>query len=466
MKTSHLWSSVRRLAAVIGALLAGAADAADANWRVEVNARLRVESRDQNFTFNAAVPSVTDDAWLLTRLRVGVQGEVASGWTFHGQMQDSRELASSRPSVPFVAGSEGDDPFDLRQLYFEKKRAKVIVRVGRQTLAFGDERLVGPLEWNNFARSFDALRVTLPKIGGGLDAFVSSVVQVQPGSGRSWRANHSSRHDIFGGLYSRFAPANALKVEPYVFWRAATAETVYSAGAAGSARPYDVPQRIATLGARITGGPADKLGGFDYDAEMAGQFGDVHGRQLVTGTLVYPGPIWLEQRAWAAHAGVGYSFKTGGRAWRLYAEANRASGDRDPADVSSESFLNLFPTNHKFYGGMDAFAWKNLREIALSVTTVVLRAKVRLEQHWFALDRVSDTWFRANGVTAVRPLTQAARRASRRAGAETDLVVSLAIDPRMTIEGGWSYFAAGRYLRDTGGASDATFVYAQTSFQW
>lgn len=451
-----------RAAAFISASLTCVA--ADAGWQIDVNARLRVESREQNFTFNAALPSITDDTWLLTRLRVGVKGQVVPGWMLHAQVQDSREIDSARPSVPFVAGSEGADPLDLRLLYFEKIAGKVAIRVGRQVLAFGDERLVGPLEWNNFARTFDAVRLTCPKVG--LDVFVSSVVQIQPGLQQGWRTNHSSRHDILGGMYARFSPASVFKVEPYLFYRAATAETVYSAGAAGTARPYDIPQRIATFGVRFLGGPAEKLGGFDYDAEVAGQIGEVRGRQLVAGVLVYPGPAWLDHGAWAVHAGVGYSFKAPARPWRFYAEVNRASGDRDPADASSQSFLNLFPTNHKFYGGMDAFAWKNMRELALTASTTVWGSKVRLEHHWFALDRVSDTWFRANAVTAVRPLSASARGASRRAGAETDFVIARPIGKHTMIEGGVSYFEAGRYLDDTGGGSDAKFAYLQTARQW
>ncbi len=460
-----------RIAALLSAPLACSVVAlavTDAGaWQVEVNARLRVEARDRNFTFNAATPSITDDTWLLTRLRVGLKGPLAPGWTLHAQAQDSRELDSARPSVPFVAGSEGDDPLDLRQLYLERRGNAATVRLGRQVLAFGDERLVGPLEWNNFARTFDAVRLTDPNVGAGLDVFASSVVQIQPGASRqSWRSNHSSRRDLFSGVYARFSLGPALKAEPYLFYRGATTERVYAAGAAGTARPYDVPQKIATLGLRLVGGPADKLGGFDYDVDFAGQSGEVRGRQLVAGALAYPGPAWLEHRAWAAHAGLGYSTRAVRLPLRLYAEANRASGDRDPADGSSESFLNLFPTNHKFYGGMDAFAWKNLRELALTVATTVWGAKVRLEQHWFALDRVSDTWFRANAVTAVRPLTAAARRASRQAGAETDLVIARPVGKHLTLEGGFSYFAAGRYLDATGGGSNARFVYLQTVSQW
>lgn len=462
MKT--LW---RAAAFIMNALLACTAGATDTAWQVEVNARLRVETREQNFTFNETLPSVTDDTWLLTRLRVGLKGEIAPGWTLYAQAQDSREFDSARPSVPFVAGSEGDDPFDLRQFYLERKGSRMAIRVGRQVLAFGDERLIGPLDWNNFARTFDAARLTLPQIGDGLDVFVSSVVQIQPGSQDGWRANHSSRRDVLGGAYARFLPVAAFKVEPYLLYRAATAETVYFAGTAGTARPYDVPQKIATLGGRFVGRqPTEKPAGFDYDAEIAGQIGEVRGRQLAAGALAYPGPAWLDHRAWAVHAGLGYSGKTAGQPWRIYAEMNRASGDRNPVDANSESFLNLFPTNHKFYGAMDTFAWKNLRELAFAASTTVKAVKVRLEQHWFALDRVSDAWFRANAVTAVRPLTAAAQRASRHAGAETDVVISSSVGKHMALEGGFSYFSAGRYLADTGGGSDAKFVYLQTALQW
>lgn len=435
-------------------------------WQVEVNARARVESREQNFTFNRSVASATDDTWLLTRLRIGLKGKFSPAWSTYVQLQDSREFGSARPAVPFVLGSEGDDPLDLRQAYVEYKASDYLWRVGRQVLVFGDERLVGPLDWNNLSRSFDAFRLTLPKVGAGMDIFVSSVVQVQPGSKTGSSANHSSRDDLFAGLYSRFAPQPNFKIEPYVFWRQTTKDTLYSAGAAGTARPYDIPQKITTAGLRVVGGPADKLGGFDCDAELAGQTGEARGRQSVAGALVYPGPAWLEHRAWALHGGLGYSTRIGGTPLRLYAEVNRASGDRDPADGNTESFLNLFPTNHKFYGGMDVFAWKNLREFALTAATTVSGLKVRLEHHWFALDRVSDTWFRANAVTAVRPLTAAARQAAREAGTETDLVLSRALGKRITIEAGYSYFSAGRYLAQTGGASDARFFYLQTAFQW
>jgi hypothetical protein len=55
------------------------------NWQPELNVRLRVESRDQNFTFNSAVSSPTDGTWLLTRVRVGVKGKFSDALSLYAQ---------------------------------------------------------------------------------------------------------------------------------------------------------------------------------------------------------------------------------------------------------------------------------------------------------------------------------------------------------------------------------------------
>src|SRR5207245_1484713 len=117
------------------------------------------------------------------------------------------------------------------------------------------------------------------------------------------------------------------------------------------------------------------------------------------------------------------------------------------------------------YGGMDVFAWKNLREFAVALHgTLDARWKIRLEHHFFALANTNDAWFRANAVTAVRALTPAARTASHTAGEETDFVATCTVNPHLTFEFGASNFAAGRYLDETGASSDARFIYLQTGF--
>jgi hypothetical protein len=307
--------------------------------------------------------------------------------------------------------------------------------------------------------------VTLPKVGEGLDLFVSSVVQIQPGNKTGWHANHSSSHDLFAGVYSHFAPAPALKLQPYLLFRNSRKDLLYSAGALGTSRPYDIPQRVTTGGVRVVGGPPDKLGGFDYDLEVAGQTGEARGRQQVGTAFVYPGPAWLAHRAGAVHAGVGYSPSSVGVPLRLYGEINRGTGDGDPTDRVNEGFLNLFASNHRPYGIMDVFSWKNMREGALHAIATIHGTKARIEQHWFALDNANDAWYRSSASSTVRTFNAAARRAPRRAGNETDFLLSRAFRKAFLVEAGYCYFAAGPYLRATGGSSDAHLGYVQMTFQ-
>ena len=76
---------------------------------------------------------------------------------------------------------------------------------------------------------------------------------------------------------------------------------------------------------------------------------------------------------------------------RLWAEYNFATGDRDPSDNHLETFQNLFPTNHRFYGYMDLFSWQNLHNPMLSLRVAPLKSvTVQLDHHAFWLASTDD----------------------------------------------------------------------------
>ena len=87
--------------------------------------------------------------------------------------------------------------------------APLALRVGRQELFFGEQRLVGHLAWVNDARTWDAMRVTVRRRGLTVDAFAASLVRSLDGFDRSGNGNR------FAGAY---ATASALipraSVEP------------------------------------------------------------------------------------------------------------------------------------------------------------------------------------------------------------------------------------------------------------
>ncbi|HEX8310442.1 MAG TPA: alginate export family protein, partial [Chthoniobacteraceae bacterium] len=173
----------------------------------DIQERVRWELRDNNFDFDDRFNSVTDDNWFLQRFRLGLMIKPVSWFRMYAQVQDSREIDSDRPDIPGVFAAEGDDSFDLRQAYVEFSDYKDFplgVKIGRQILSYGDERLIGSFDWNNIGRTFDAVKLRYEEKSWWLDAFASSVVVPQRGSYNQsdfFNGNELDRNQVFSGLY-------------------------------------------------------------------------------------------------------------------------------------------------------------------------------------------------------------------------------------------------------------------------
>jgi len=208
---------------------------------------------------------------------------------------------------------------------------------------------------------------------------------------------------------------------------------------------------FVTLGTRIKGDPT-KLHGFEFSGEFAYQAGTVRG---------------LDLNACAVNAGVGYNFLDAAWRPRVFLEYNYASGDKNPADGEIETFQNLFPTNHKFYGIMDLFSWQNMHDAHVSFSVKpakTLTAQIDYYAHWIANN--NDVWYRSNGLTAVRPLDASARSARSYQGSELDFILTWDVMKNIQLQGGYAHFFAGSYLEDTGAHDDANFGYVMATLKF
>ena len=99
-----------------------------------------VRLREEGFLGNRFTDG-NDDLYLLQRVRLGVEVRPTSWMAAYAQAQDARVSFTDRvaPAPPF------QDSVDLRQAYlqFGGEAHPLNLRVGRQELAFGEERLVG-----------------------------------------------------------------------------------------------------------------------------------------------------------------------------------------------------------------------------------------------------------------------------------------------------------------------------------
>lgn len=455
---------------------------------VDFNVRFRGEARHNTFDFNSATETVNDDAFVLARYRIGAKYTVSPKVSFYGQLQDVREYGATRPQVPYVNAAEGNNPLDLRQLYVDLGDPRddvVYARIGRQMMAYGDERLIGGFEWNNLARTFDAVKVVYNNAAAKttVDFFAAKVVTVKGrnlGQDFSLIADKSDPHDLFAGIYLQNSGlVKNQKTDVYLLYRGKTQNGPFyrpntlTTGATGVA-PYDIPEKIYTLGVRAQSISMAALGGFDYLFEGAIQWGK--SRPGLTNAQVVV-PNWYDHQAYAYHLEVGRSWERSKFFPRLSVEYNEASGDKNPNDTENDAFLNLFHTNHKFYGYMDTLGWKNMRNAAVTLRfkpfatfdSSLKKSVLRLDYHWFWLKTNQDLWYRANAITAVAtPAVGIRAGLPKDIGQEFDATWSWSPSPPYDILIGYSYFDTGKYLpaaRATGttlGRGDnASFCYAQ-----
>jgi Alginate export len=408
---------------------------------LDFEAKARFEARENNFDFNGDVDTLTDDSWLLERVRFGTLFAPTSYLKFYAQAQDAREFFSDRPDIPGQLGAEGNDKFDLRQAWIEigdaKSSVPLTLKVGRQPLSYGDERLIGGFEWNNIGRVFDAAKLTYTGSTWSLDAFGASIVNVSADDfNESDLTNGLGRDQFFGGLYFSTKALEFQTTDLYALYldeKSVTGDTSF-----------------VTLGSRIKS-TAGKLNGFDYDFEGALQFGDVKGKDLSAGAM---------------HAGTGYTFANAPWKPRIGIEYNYATGDSTPGDNNTDTFQNLFPTNHKFYGYADFFSWQNIHNPALQLKLTPSRTvTLQADYHLFWLAETADGWYRANGVTKVRPPAPG-KSASSFVGSELDLTATWKATKNFGFQAGYSHFFSGDYAKASGPSDDADFVYTQMTISF
>jgi len=117
----------------------------------------------------------SNDMYTFSRIRVGMSLLPTSWMKFEFQGQDARVY--NRKAKPY--GPPAENTWDLRLANVEfgdQEKRHIGLRVGRQELNLGEERLVGSANWGNGARTFDAARLMLGYGKFRLDAFAASVV--------------------------------------------------------------------------------------------------------------------------------------------------------------------------------------------------------------------------------------------------------------------------------------------------
>jgi Alginate export len=372
-----------------------------------------------------------DDGYVLGRARVNTTIIPTNWMKLQFQGQDSQVWGRNpKPDAPPF-----EDTFDVRQAFVEfgnVESSKLGLRVGRQELFFGEQRLVGHLNWTNTARSFDAVRASYRRKDFRIDAFAASVVNLRDGAFNR-RTDGNNLHGVYSS-FSKIVPKAT--VEPYAFWRLGRGVRSES-GATGKLD-------FKTVGLRWVGKLPANL---DYGLEVAGQ----------TGTLSVD-----DVRAFAGHWVFGYTLPKIKTTPRTFLEYNYASGDRNPTDGKRGTFDQLYPTGHDKIGLADQVGWRNVEHGRAGVE---LKPTAKLSMsgsyHTWWLANAHDGLYSASGALVARV---ANGTAGRRVGQEADVQAVYPLSPQMQLGVGYAHIFPGTFLKKATPGKPYNFSYMMLTY--
>ncbi len=227
------------------------------------------------------------------------------------QVQDTRNFGDGNSTL-----SPPDGTLDLHQAYFKVSElfdAPVSLKLGRQKLVYGTQRLIGGVEWSNQARTFDGGVLAYDGETASVDLFAARLPESGPGEGS----------DNLVGLYSTWAVAGQT-LDVFAILDNDTREI------GGETQLTRFTPGVTLKGA---------FSQVSYTLEGAYQGGNQAGSSIGASLL---------------SAFAKYTFDTSSSP-SIGAGYTRLSGDDDPSDDEIKTFDTLFATNHKFYGFMDYF---------------------------------------------------------------------------------------------------------------
>ncbi len=392
--------------------------------------RLRMESWE-----NFLSASTNDDTFLHSR--VMVHGD----FHFGDRVRVFAEGKSSHVTNRGLPGGRRAgldvDALELQQLFVDlliplNDGQDVTLRVGRQELLFGKQRLVSPLPWSNNMRHWDGVSASMQAGEWTLTGFATKFVPV-----KKYDVNDSdSGQDFFGVYFTRFDEVMGVGTDVYWFGLDRRATRI----PAGSFNAVPGNEERHTVGGRLWGTiPEQRL---DWDVEAAIQVGEIGAADIF---------------AYMIATEIGYTFDD----WhwfpvRWHIGMDYASGD-NKAGGDVGTFNQLFPLGHAFFGYIDAIGRQNILDISTGLTmkpTKKLLVKLTGHAFWRADD--ADAVYNAGGgiLRAAAPGAGADE-----IGAELDMLVKYPFTSHLVGTFGYSHFFASTFFEQTGRSRDVDFVY-------
>lgn len=360
------------------------------------------------------------DGFLFSRFLA--HADLHGGNNFRLFMQLQGSMANGKASG---TSAVDENPLDLHQAFFDvnTNSRKTILRLGRQELSYGSQRLISVRELPNNRQAFDAARAILSFSYTKLDAFYSRYVSARKGI-----FDDVSNKDInLWGVYSVHNNIPFLKNLDLYYLGLDKKIATFNDGSGAELRH--------SIGARIWGGTKR----WKYDFESVFQFGKFTGKQI---------------SAWTISSNTTYKFVQTSLQPELGLKTEIISGDQQSGDDKLQTFNPLFPKG-AYFGLAALIGPANLFDIHPSLSLDLINDKLSLtfDYDLFWRHSINDGIYSPN-VSLIYP---SGNSSNRHIG--NQLATDLSFIPNrfllLRVEGTW--FKAGSYLKDVGSGKDILF---------
>ncbi len=384
--------------------------------------RMRYES-DSNRKLGASDPQ--SEGLLLNRLYMFGDFKVKKAFRLFAEFKYAAISGNDLPASILT-----EDKPDIENLFADfwlqnDADGQFGVRVGRQELQFGKQRLISPLNWANNRRTFEGLRVMNNFGAWKIDAFVTKPVNLDRDE-----LNKADNAKLFSGAYvSGKVNGNLLSF----YFLASTKDEPVSllTGLTGD-------NEYLTLGLGYDG----KANQFDWSTEVAYQGGTLGSNDI---------------RAYMLTLSGGYTLKNSSVKPRIGFVYDIASGDSDPTDTEESTFNQLFPLGHAYLGWADQVGRRNIKSFSIQLSAKPSKFIVtKLNWFNFDLNKSTDAFYNAGGKAVRSDPTGAA---GKDVGKEVDALVIFKPNPHASVHIGYAHFSPGKFIENTGSAESHNLFY-------
>ncbi|MEI8385938.1 MAG: alginate export family protein [Nitrosomonadaceae bacterium] len=378
-------------------------------------------------TFNLTRTRLHADIWYQDKFRLFAEGI------------DARNVSSNLAPLGIDVNHT-----DMLNLFADIKLADAkggpaYVRVGRQEMLYGSQRLISTLDWANTRRTFQGVKTFWRNPKLDVDAFWVRPMNVNPQSFDNWDTSRN-----FYGLWATYKPQRGHFADLY-FLSLDNNSSGVAAKAIGTLNVGD--SLVHTVGTRYIG----DTNNFLYELEGMYQFGQRAGRDI---------------SAFAIASGAGYRFATLPMNPQMWLRYDFASGTRNQGDPTNNSntFNQLFAFGHYYMGFIDRVGRQNIHDLNAQVTfhpqpwlTVIT------QYHSFYLANKTDGLYNAAGVLTLQDTNG---RSGSHVGDEMDLRFNIHVNRHQDVLLGYSKLWAGEFLKTTKPGYSPDLFYVQYSVRF